>query len=111
MVERPFDYTVLMETLQIAVPMSLHRLSHWTDRECMALSSSLTTQIGSHGDDLIYGGKHCAETFNALADALAIGARAPGGVFFHGLHWCVGAHHYGIEREQPCQVEVEREAG
>jgi hypothetical protein len=90
--------------------MSLHRMRDWSDRECASIGRELADTIAAHSDDLMYGGKHCAETFNALADALAVGARAPGGVFFRGLHWCIGSGHYGIEAEQPCRAEVEREA-
>jgi hypothetical protein len=40
----------------------------------------------------LYGGKHCAEAFNALARGLAALAYQPGGVKYAGLHWCVEEH-------------------
>lgn len=47
----------------------------------------LTEQIAAHGDDLQFGGKHCASTFNALAEAISYGAFVPGGITFLGQHW------------------------
>lgn len=44
--------------------------------------------IGTYGDNLLYGGPHCGETFTALAYTLAHMAQVPGGVTFAGLHWC-----------------------
>jgi hypothetical protein len=33
-----------------------------------------------------------AEVFNAIATGLAIGALLPGGVTWHGAHWCAAPH-------------------
>jgi len=44
--------------------------------------------LGERGDDLLFGGRHCAETFAALATALACLAWQPGGVTAFGLYFC-----------------------
>lgn len=80
--------TLLVGLLTTAVAMAqqdLTRLS-WCDVERIAREAAVT--IGSHGDDLMYGGKHCASTFAALARGLAAISFAPGGVRFLGEHWC-----------------------
>ena len=82
---------VLRETLALAVPMHMAELARLSDDQLAAIASSAATVIGTHGDDLQFGGKHCAEAFNALARGLAAAALvADGGVDFQplGLHWC-----------------------
>ena len=78
---------VLTISLEAAVPLWIerHRDTDPSTRNYRALE--LSGVIASHGDDLMYGGKHCAETFNALAEGLALMAYSPGGVKFAGLHW------------------------
>lgn len=61
------------------------------------------------GDDLLYGGKHCAKTFASLAVAIAHMAQELGGVTFAGLHWCAGSGHMGTKDPYPCHAEVLRE--
>ncbi|MFF5265371.1 hypothetical protein ACFY4C_41355 [Actinomadura viridis] len=83
---------VLTTMLQTAVPLNIFQMQSWTaDQRCETGRAQAST-IGSHGDDLLYGGKHCAESFNALAKGLAALAYQPGGVTFLGLHWCVEEH-------------------
>jgi hypothetical protein len=63
--------------------------------EVTDIASVAAERIGSHGDELQYGGKHCAEAFDALAAGLAAASFAPGGVDFLGAHWC--ARHPEVE--------------
>lgn len=80
---------VLRETLRLAVPLHIHDLRDRTPSSLAALAERCADTIAAHGDDLQYGGKHCRETFNALARGLAAAAlTADGGADFLDLHWC-----------------------
>ena len=80
---------VLAETLRLAVPMHMAALHGSPPRVLAAVASASATVIGSHGDDLQFGGQHCAAAFNALARGLAAAAlTAEGGADYAGLHWC-----------------------
>lgn len=80
---------VLRETLRLAVPMHMVELCGLDPDHLAAIASHAATAIGSHGDALQYGGKHCREAFNALARGLAAAAlTADGGVDYGGQHWC-----------------------
>ena len=80
-------------TLQLAVPLHIDELRHRDDRQRITIAGRCADVIAAHGDDLQYGGKHCAAAFNALARGLAAAAYQPGGVTFAGaLHWCTAAH-------------------
>lgn len=79
-------------TLQLAVPLQMWELRHCDDQQRVAMAAAAADVVASHGDDLQFGGRHCAEAFNALARGLAIGAHQPGGITFRGLHWCTSAH-------------------
>ncbi len=41
----------------------------------------------AHGDDLLFGGKHCARTFNDLATAIAVMSFNPLGCEVFGIKW------------------------
>lgn len=74
-------------TLELAVPLHIDKLRRCDDQQRMAIAQDSADVIAAHGDDLQYGGKHCAETFNALARGLAAAAYQPGGITFAGaLH-------------------------
>lgn len=80
---------VLLETLRLAVPMHMEELRCFTPEHRAEIASRCATVLGSHGDALQFGGKHCREAFNALARGLAAAAlTAPGGVDLLGGHWC-----------------------
>jgi len=79
--------------LAAAVPLEIARLRALPDEERAREIKARTGQavamlLGEHGDDLLFGGKHCAEAFAALATGLACLAFTPGGVRFAGLHFC-----------------------
>ncbi|WP_144385767.1 hypothetical protein [Streptomyces sp. SAJ15] len=80
---------VLLETLRLAVPEHMDDLRGFTPEQRCEIAKACAAIVGSHGDALQFGGKHCAEAFNALARGLAAAAlTAWGGVTFDGLHWC-----------------------
>ena len=102
---------VLRETLRLAVPMHMVELTGLPPDALTAIATRSADILSTHGDDLQYGGKHCAQTFNALARGLAVAAlTADGGVDFAGQHWCATPgcratsrreHAAGDERERP----------
>lgn len=75
----------VMATAVVVETDNLRRLP-WSDVARLANESA--TVIGSHGDDLQFGGKKRREAFAALARGLAALSFAPGGVEFFGAHWC-----------------------
>jgi len=84
---------ILDLSLEAAVPIRMMiaaRLDPDT-RAARLADPGIVDAITAHGDDLLYGGKDCAPSFNRLAEALALMAFQPGGVTFHGRHYC--AHH------------------
>lgn len=83
------DDGVLVETLRLAVPMHMDELRGLPHDVLVGIARQSAVTVGSHGDALQFGGRHCAEAFNALARGLAVAAlTAWGGVTFRGLHWC-----------------------
>lgn len=95
---------VLRQTLQLAVPMHMTGLKGLPADALTRIASEAATVVGSHGDALQFGGKHCKEAFNALARGLAAAALcAWGGVDFDGLHWCavLGCTDRGADHPQP----------
>jgi hypothetical protein len=83
---------VLPLTLRLAVPLNIMKMRDWSPERRCEVGRAQATTVASHGDDLMYGGKHCADAFNALAMGLAALAYQPGGARFLDLHWCVDAH-------------------
>jgi hypothetical protein len=90
-VSAPASTPVLLMTLQLAVPLWIERWKRlsWAERteRLEKRAAECAEIVASKGDVLQYGGKGCAEAFNALAEGLAILSFVPGGVKFHGLHW------------------------
>jgi hypothetical protein len=87
------DNAHLLAALRTAVGLRLLDLAGESDYErarFVARAPYLAQAIAAHGDELQFGGRHCAKTFAALADGLAALALAPGGVTFAGAHWCTG---------------------
>ena len=83
---------LLADWLLFMVPMFIAELRHATDGEIEQASADALEQIASHGDDLQYGGRHQGSSRTALAKALAILARAEGGVTVLGVHACIAPH-------------------
>jgi hypothetical protein len=103
------DHPLLEMMLPVAVLIALEEIAQLTDTERERRASESATTIGSHGDDLMFGGRHTSDAFAALARALAVLAHQPGGVTFAGLHWCVGSGHHGTREQAPCAAEFARE--
>lgn len=81
--------TVLRTTLALAVPMHIAELDGLPPDVLTGIATRAATTVGTHGDDLQFGGRHCAEAFNALARGLAVAAlTAWGGVTWEGMRWC-----------------------
>ena len=78
---------LLLISLEAAVPFWVMKWRVRPESERVARASQCAEIIGSKGDVLQYGGKGCAEAFNALAEGLAILSFFPGGVKFAGHHW------------------------
>ncbi|GAA3032617.1 hypothetical protein FHS39_002539 [Streptomyces olivoverticillatus] len=80
---------LLMAALGAAVPLHMMKLRRLSSPQCAAIARQCVETIGFQGDALQYGGKGCAEAFNALARGLAaLALTADGGVTFAGTHWC-----------------------
>lgn len=81
--------TVLRETLRLAVPMWMVEVDGLPLDMLTGIATASAVTVGTHGDDLQFGGKHTRDAFNALARGLAVAALvAWGGVTYEGLHWC-----------------------
>jgi hypothetical protein len=78
---------VMLISLEAAVPLWIERLRHVPADLLRERASHLADVVAEKGDVLQYGGKGCAEAFNAVAEGLAALAYCPGGVTFCGLHW------------------------
>ena len=81
---------VLIETLQLAVPLYIVELRRMLPARRQAIAREASALIAERGDVLQFGGKEgtTAGAFNALAKGLAAAAYQPGGVKFAGQHWC-----------------------
>lgn len=88
MSDRAIDDLIRL-TLSAAVPMHVHEIRGHTADWLLQESQRCADVIAGKGDVLQYGGKGCADAFNALARGLACAALvAEGGVTWQGMHWC-----------------------
>lgn len=83
---------VLRMTLAIAVPLRIAEVRAWTTDRRLATARTCADVIGAHGDDLQFGGKHCADAFNKLALGIACCAFQPGGIKFLDDHYEAQPH-------------------
>ncbi|WP_063044971.1 hypothetical protein [Nocardia pseudovaccinii] len=74
------------------IPMWIVEVRAWSDEKIQREASAAAEVIGSHGDDLQYGGKKRGPALNAVAKAFALLARAEGGITGLGVHACLAAH-------------------
>lgn len=79
---------ILLASLETAVLIETANLARQAWDFVSTCASDAASIIGAHGDDLQFGGKHCVKAFTALARGLAALSFCPGGVTFHGRHWC-----------------------
>ena len=82
-----FGDSLLMVSLEAAVPLWILEFRDQPSDKLGQLVAGCGEFIAAHGDDLLFGGEHCGDAFNALAKSLAVLAFAPGGVTFNGRHW------------------------
>lgn len=123
---------ILITSLQLAVPLWIERYADLSEHDMRLLTgsqkrpgvpnmcgvdlrdgpcpcSSLADIIGTHGDGVQGYGEGCAVTFNALAKAVAICSRWPGGVTVFGHHWCSSGHMGIPHGDEPCLEERARD--
>lgn len=84
--------TVLIPTLQLAVPAAMAEVACLDTAQRRRRATDAVDDMIAHGDDLLYGGRHCRTAFGKVARALAALAFQPDGVDFAGLHWCLSEH-------------------
>lgn len=93
-------------SLAAAVPLWIPRVARLSHAERAARAGELAQVIAEHGDDVLYRGHKSgdsARAFNAVAEALAIGAFQPGGVTAFGEHFCTD--HGRCERASQAAAE------
>jgi hypothetical protein len=82
---------LLPAALQVAVPLWIESLRQMSPEQRQARADELADVIAERSDSILFrGARHgeSAAAFNALAEALAIGAFQPGGASAFGSHWC-----------------------
>ena len=107
----PDDHTVLMISLEAAVPLRIAELEAMPDYERQDIlwkwRGEASEAVAHRGDILQYGSKRKGQAglvFNHLAKGLAVLAHAPGGVTFHGVHWCL-EHPGGMHTDRPAELD------
>ncbi|MDX3206263.1 MULTISPECIES: hypothetical protein [Streptomyces] len=78
--------------LLFMVPLCIAELRGLSEPEIERVSARAADLIASHGDDAQYGGHHQRSARTAIAQGLAVLARADGGVTALGIHACVRPH-------------------
>ena len=75
--------------LDAAVPLCMYRVSKWSFERRKQEAERVLNIVASEGDTILYLVKgKTAQSFNALAEGIAILATVPGGVTVFGRHWC-----------------------
>ncbi|MCL3998920.1 hypothetical protein [Streptomyces lavenduligriseus] len=78
--------------LLFMVPLCIAELREVSEPDVERLAARAVDLIASHGDDAQYGGHHQRSARTAIAQGLAVLARADGGVTALGIHACVRPH-------------------
>ncbi|MEU2770762.1 MULTISPECIES: hypothetical protein [Streptomyces] len=78
--------------LLFMVPLCIAELRDLSEPDIERLSTRAADMIASHGDDAQYGGHHQRSARTAIAQGLAVLARADGGVTALGIHACMRPH-------------------
>ncbi|WP_240509216.1 hypothetical protein [Streptomyces agglomeratus] len=78
--------------LLFMVPLCIAELRGFSEPEIARVSARAADLISSHGDDAQYGGHHQRSARTAIAQGLAVLARADGGVTALGIHACMRPH-------------------
>jgi hypothetical protein len=82
-----FAREILGLSLDVAVTIEIDRMRRLALDEVLDIARASSDVVAAHGDDLQFGGKHCRETFVALARGLAAASFVPGGIRFLGRRW------------------------
>lgn len=85
---------VLKGMLGAFVPIRMFEMRDWADEALQAKAAAGSEAVAHHGDDLMFGGKHCASTFTALLDGLSAAALLVGVVDWLELHFCAVKHEH-----------------
>lgn len=101
----------MLTALQAAVLLEMDRVTD-ASMELFLLNKQATIELLCESSDvMMFGGKpkgRAAQTFTAIAHALAHMAYNPGGVYFAGLHWCRSGHRGKPMKFGTCREEVAR---
>jgi len=83
------EWGLMKIALNAAVPLRIEELRHKPIAEILDPErlNSIQRTLDEAREDVLFGGKGCAEGFNAVADAIARLAFMPGGVDFMGMHF------------------------
>ena len=90
----PLDLELLRTFLLGLVPLAIAEQQGATDEDIEATRARCLDLIASHGDALQFGGRYRAESRTALAKAIALLARQPGGITQFGIHACTHEHEF-----------------
>lgn len=87
------EWGLMKIVLSVAVPLRIEELRHKPVEEILDPEqlNSIQRTLDEAREDVLYGGKGCAEGFNAVADGLARLAFMPGGVTVLGMHFDASA--------------------
>ncbi|MBC7299827.1 hypothetical protein [Nocardia salmonicida] len=85
-------HTNLVDVLLALVPLSIAEIRTWSDHRRNITRQKAVDTIAAHGDDLQFGGRQRGSALGALAQGIALGAYAPGGVTQLGIHACTRPH-------------------
>jgi len=81
--------SLLQATLSVAVPMRIAELRDKPIEEILDPEAlrSIQTRLAEAREEVLYGGKYCADGFNAVSDGIARLAFLPGGIDVFGMHF------------------------
>lgn len=81
--------SLLADTLEIAVPMWVERVRYMSFEDRQRRAAECNDIIQENGEAILYRTKKgkSAESFNRLAEGIAILSLQPGGVKCFGRHW------------------------
>ncbi len=97
--------SLLLDTLQVAVPLWVQRLRNYNWAHIEKRGKECAQHIAEHGDNILYLSKQpgaTADAFNRLAEGIACLSFAPGGVKFMGVHW---ENEHGSQKSKHNRVE------
>lgn len=81
----------LLDALDYAMPSQVAAIKRWSPQRRATAARKAWRDVAtemSGAADLMFGGRHQEDEFNALVLVLAVFAYQPGGVTFATRHWC-----------------------